>query len=75
MKKLRKILTLAGCFSIVFIFFPTLAHAQPDPCTDPFAYCPIDGGLSFLLAAGIGYGIKRVKDAGKKESASTHDPA
>lgn len=31
----------------------------PDPGGDPGA--PIDGGLSLLLAAGAGYGIKRAK--------------
>ena len=28
---------------------------------------PIDGGLSFLLAAGIGYGLKKVKDNKRKK--------
>ena len=27
---------------------------------------PIDGGISLLVAAGIGYGVKKVKDARKK---------
>ncbi len=37
------------------------AHAQPpDPGGDVNA--PIDGGLSLLVAAGVGYGAKRLKD-------------
>ena len=28
--------------------------AQVDPCTDPADPCPIDDGVYFLLAAGIG---------------------
>lgn len=29
--------------------------------------CPIDGGLVALLTAGVGYGIMRVRRAGKEE--------
>ncbi len=36
------------------------AFAQPsDPGSDPDV--PIDGGLSILLAAGVGYGIRELK--------------
>ena len=41
---------------------PFLASAQiGDSCdyTDPFAECPIDGGLVFLLVAGIGIRAKK----------------
>lgn len=31
----------------------------PNPCTSPDIYCPIDGGLSLLIAAGIGLGARR----------------
>lgn len=31
----------------------------PDPCTSPDQYCPIDGGLAFLIAAGIGLAGRR----------------
>ena len=41
----------------------------PDPCTDPFAYCPIDSGILFLLAAGIGYGLLQMKNSRKKQVA------
>jgi len=39
--------------------------AQPDPGRDPSG-APIDGGISLLVAAGIGYGVKKVRDARKK---------
>ncbi len=52
---------------IALVCVPSLLFAGPgDPgCPD----CPIDGGLSLLLAAGVGYGVKRYKDAkkGKEE--------
>jgi hypothetical protein len=35
----------------------------PDPGGDP---TPIDGGLSLLLAAGVGYGAKRLRKNRKK---------
>lgn len=28
---------------------------------------PIDGGISLLVAAGVGYGVKKVRDARKKD--------
>ena len=48
----------------VICLIPSLAHAQgPDPDA------PIDGGLSLLLAAGVGYGVKKVRDSRKKKQA------
>ena len=44
----------------VFIMMRTIgAYAQTDPGTDPDV--PIDGGISVLLAAGVGYGIKELR--------------
>lgn len=50
------------------LFFPVLLHAQapPDPGGDPDV--PVDGGLSILLAAGIGYGVKKIHDQRKGKS-------
>ncbi|MEO9145249.1 MAG: hypothetical protein ABI237_06785 [Ginsengibacter sp.] len=56
---------------ILFIGFPFLVHAQPDPCTDPDLNCPIDGGLSALLVIGVGYGIKKYKDNRKSSMQSS----
>lgn len=51
---------------------PTLAMAQIDPGCDPDdPLCPIDGGISLLIAAGIGIGAKRVYDE-KKKAAESH---
>ena len=48
---------------LIICFLPSLAHAQSG---DPDA--PIDGGFSLLLAAGVGYGIKKIRDQRKKNT-------
>ncbi|MDB5222830.1 MAG: hypothetical protein JWN83_1497 [Chitinophagaceae bacterium] len=54
----------------IVLCLPFTGMAQPgpgcDPAVDP-ACVPIDGGLSFLIAAGVGYGIKKVRDSRKKK--------
>ena len=49
-------------FSMLFaaLIIPALLNAQP-VFDDDVSDVPIDGGLSLLIAAGAGYGIKRVK--------------
>ena len=42
-----------------------MAAAQPGPGGD--VDLPIDGGVSILIAAGVGYGIKKVRDERKKK--------
>ena len=52
------------------LFLNIVSHAQiSDPGAggtsingDPNGDAPIDGGLSLLIAAGVGYGVKRVKN-------------
>jgi hypothetical protein len=58
---------------ICFTFLTLVTFAQgpdsggPDgePGGDP-DLIPIDGGLGFLLAAGVGYGVKKARDMKKK---------
>lgn len=58
--KIKSLLKIVSC--LILFCFPIIAMAQPaPPCNDPNG-CPIDGGLTFLIAAGIGYGIKKVRD-------------
>lgn len=56
----------------------TYSIAQEDPGLpgdgDPVD-APIDGGLSILLAAGVGYGVKKARDQRKKKSADFKDGA
>lgn len=40
------------------------------PCGEPFgSVCPIDGGISFLIAAGVALGGKKAYDLKKSKSA------
>lgn len=45
---------------IAALVFPNLLEAQP-VFDDDVNDIPIDGGLSLLVAAGTGYGIKKIK--------------
>jgi hypothetical protein len=50
---------VVGLF-ILLLILTNIAHAQPpDPGGEVNA--PIDGGLSLLIAGGIGYGVKRMR--------------
>ena len=62
---------IVAALLIVFLL-PFTGHTQPQPgdpppppCTNPDdPACPIDGGLSMLIVAGIGYGVKRLRGKG-----------
>jgi len=69
MKQNVKWLTMLATMLIVFICLPSLVQAQFPGCPDPTVACPIDGGLSFLIAAGVVYGVKKVRDGRKKKQA------
>lgn len=69
MKRFPKWLLMFSFILIIFICFPGIVHAQDgtDPGCDVLdPKCPIDGGLSALLVIGVGYGIKKVRDARQK---------
>lgn len=48
----------------VFFFMPAITHAQPG-FGDDVDDVPVDGGLSLLVAAGVGYGVKKMRAARK----------
>lgn len=61
---IKSFFTFKVLILILVFFIPALSHADPlvppeDPGSDPDV--PIDGGLSVLLAAGVGYGIRELK--------------
>ena len=55
------------CMLIIIIAITSIkAHAQiTDPGSDPDS-APIDGGLSLLIAGGVGYGVKKAREKRKK---------
>jgi len=69
MKWLSKFGVKAMIIAIMFLT-PSLVMALPgDPGCDPLdPACPIDGGLSLLIAAGIGVGAKKAYDAKKRKA-------
>ena len=69
MKKIRKQALVLSVLFVLFAFMPSIINAQTtpgDPGGDVDA--PIDGGVSLLVAAGIGYGVKKVRDNKKKKT-------
>ncbi len=59
------------CLLVMLLVVTNLVHADGigDPgggAGDPDA-APIDGGLSLLVAAGVGYSAKKVKELRKKK--------
>ena len=67
MKKHFGKIILGAVFLVVALSLPTFLFAQGG---DPDA--PIDGGLSLLLAAGVGYGVKKYRDT-KKQSQNENE--
>jgi hypothetical protein len=68
MNKYRKYILMLGFVFIASITSPLKTTAQPDAGCDPLdPTCPIDGGLSLLIAAGIGLGAKKAISANKKQ--------
>ncbi len=68
MKNSKHILRAAA--TMILFCLPFLSHAQIDPGCDPAdpTCVPLDGGLAFLIAAGVGYGVKKVRDRRRETS-------
>ena len=64
MNNKNRFLAISAMLFTAISLSPFLAMAQVDPGCGPD--CPIDGGLSILLAAGAAYGVKKYKDSKKK---------
>jgi len=58
---------LLSYFILLCILFilPTFLHAQPG-FDDDVNDVPVDVGLSLLVAAGVGYGAKKLREKRKK---------
>ncbi|MBN8836603.1 MAG: hypothetical protein J0I09_05060 [Sphingobacteriia bacterium] len=60
---MKKILNIQTLIIIIILLIPSLSHAQvTDPGNDPDASAPVDGGLSLLIAGGVGYGVKKMRE-------------
>ena len=71
MKRIKKYLLMTGMVLLISLIQPFKMNAQvvSDPGCDPLdPSCPIDGGLSLLIAAGIGIGAKKAYDKKKKSA-------
>ena len=75
--KSMKIRTLVSlCMMALCLALPALVFAQGgpgDPGGDPDPGVPFDGGLSLLVAAGIGYAAKKGYDKRKKLKADVQE--
>ncbi|MCW5905835.1 MAG: hypothetical protein KIT64_09595 [Chitinophagaceae bacterium] len=60
-----KYLKIIGILSLILMLsMPVMAQDDFDPPLDDI---PVDGGLTLLLAAGVGYGAKKLRDNRKKQ--------
>lgn len=55
-----KISTIQIVVLLALFLLPSLLHAQPG-FGDDVDDVPVDGGLSLLVAAGVGYGVKKMR--------------
>lgn len=64
---------LVAILTLVLLITVSVVCAQPlppdgPPCGGPFGPpCPIDGGVSLLIAAGLAYGGKKTYDISRKK--------
>ncbi len=58
---MKKLELISISILVIMIIFPSILHAQPG-FGDDVNDVPVDGGLSLLIAAGVGYGAKKVKN-------------
>jgi len=62
----KNIFKTLGILSLIMILsLPVKAQDDFDP---PENDIPVDGGISLLLAAGVGYGAKKLRDNKKKQN-------
>jgi hypothetical protein len=67
---IKLILTASVLLLNSLAVFALQAPGGEPPCGGPFAPCvPIDGGIGFLIALGIGYGAKKAIDNNNKKKA------
>jgi len=65
--KRARVLVMVFALSIISVGVFAQDPGLPGDSNDPDA--PIDGGLSLLVAAGVGYGAKKIHEKRKKQQA------
>ncbi len=69
MTRMQKSLLMTGMMIITMFLAPLSGFCQGDPGCDPLdPACPIDGGLSLLIAAGVGLAAKKAYKSQKNVS-------
>lgn len=68
MQFMKNILSIRTLVLVIIILLPTIILAQPNNPTESDTAAPIDGGLSLLVAAGVGYGAKKVRAIKNKKN-------
>ncbi len=63
---IRFFLVVVFCLSAAMVFAQNPGDPGGNPGGNPIGAIPVDGGLAFLLAAGVGYGAKKAYDRKKK---------
>jgi hypothetical protein len=72
MKANSKCLLITALMVIMFNLLPMISKAQLTfDVGDPDA--PIDGGVSVLLIAGVGYGLKKANEVRKKKKVNADE--
>ena len=69
MKQNVKWILQLSIIMIICLCLPSIIFAQGDPGADPDTTVPVDGGLSILAAAGVAYGVKKIKEYKNKKGA------
>lgn len=60
-----KYILLQSIFLMIVLLLPSLLQAQPGGLPGNPDNAPIDGGLSLLIAGGVGYGVKKLREKRK----------
>ena len=67
---MKKIFNIQTLVFLAVLLLPAIVRADDPPSfVDGVNDAPIDGGLSLLVAAGVGYGVKKLRE--KKQQKDT----
>ncbi len=63
---MKKYINAQTVLILLILCLPILSNAQPG-FGDDVEDVPVDGGLSLLVAAGVGYGAKKLREKRKQK--------